>query len=193
MIKKILAGAAILSLCSLASAANLVGNGSFETGDFTDWSLTGNTGYTGVANTPGLSVTGASAGNDYAFFGAVGSSGYLTQTLATAAGQTYTLTFDLADDQNSSGQSFGVSYNGVSLMTLSGANPATPGYDHYSFTFAGVDNGALQFALRNDPAYYALDNISVSTSAVPEAASGTLMLAALAAMGLTVLRRRTAR
>jgi hypothetical protein len=40
-----------------ANAAELVTNGSFETGDFTGWTLAGNTGFTGV-ECPGVGFAG---------------------------------------------------------------------------------------------------------------------------------------
>src|SRR5207342_1372158 len=78
----------IALLCSAAVAnANLVTNGGFETGDFTGWTNGGNTGFTGVD--PGIQHSGTYG----AFFGPIGSNGFLSQTLATTAGGVYTLSF----------------------------------------------------------------------------------------------------
>lgn len=56
-------------------AGNLVANCGFETGDFSGWTLSGNTGFTGVS-------TGyAFSGNFGAALGPIGSDGFLSQTL----------------------------------------------------------------------------------------------------------------
>src|SRR5713226_2730052 len=68
---------------------NLVMNCGFETGDFTNWAQSGNTGFTGVDD---LSANSGAFG---AYFGPIGDLGYITQTLSTIPGQTYSLTFYL--------------------------------------------------------------------------------------------------
>src|SRR5437763_12768139 len=86
---------ALISLCFInrASAQELIVNGGFETGDFTGWTQSGNTGFTAVTNNPG----GAHSGTFYASFGPVGSLGFITQTAATTAGSTYTLNYLLSN------------------------------------------------------------------------------------------------
>ena len=72
--RKILIGAAFAAMMGLpgqASAANLIVNGSFETGDFTGWTLSGNTGVTGVTGSFG--GVDPEDGSFQAFFGPIGS------------------------------------------------------------------------------------------------------------------------
>src|SRR5437762_11025886 len=85
-----------LGVSGLASA-NLVTNGSFETGNFTGWTLSGSTGFTGV-ECPGAPFAGPGDGNCDAFLGSVGSDGTLSQTLTTVPGQTYHISFDFQPD-----------------------------------------------------------------------------------------------
>jgi hypothetical protein len=71
-------------------AAAEIPNGGFETGDFTDWTVSGNTGYTSVASSLTPILRGS---EDYVDIGPVGSDGVLTQTLMTEPGSSYVLSF----------------------------------------------------------------------------------------------------
>jgi hypothetical protein len=188
--KQVLLAAAVLSACATASAANLVDNGGFESGNFAGWSLAGNTGYTGVG-TVGVFGIAPTEGSFLAYFGAIGSDTVMTQSLAVTSSSHYTVSFDLADDGASSGQDFSASFGGTSLLSL---NSLSSSFTHYSFDVLG-GTGVLQFGARNDPNYWLLDNVSVtqSTAAVPEAASSTMLMAGIALLGFAALRRRSAR
>ena len=181
-----LAGAMLLGVAASAQA-NLVTNGGFETGDFTGWTLAGNTGFTGIDGD-------AHSGNFAAFLGAVGSNTLLSQTLATTTGASYTLTFFLANDGGSP-NNFSVSFDGQNLV--GGGSPGLPivngpgfPYTEYSFNVTALDNAAvLQFQDRQDPAFWHLDDVSVTPNqAVPEPATLTIFGSALA--GLAFIRRR---
>src|SRR5207253_6561299 len=76
-----------------AHAVELVTNGSFETGDFTGWTLSGNTGSSGV-ECPGAPFAGPGGGNCDAFLGPVGSNGTISQSLATLPRRLYSTNFD---------------------------------------------------------------------------------------------------
>src|SRR6266404_9344680 len=91
--------ACMLVLGASAMAQNLVSNGGFETGNFAGWSQQGNTGFTGVAGC--FSSTCPHSGSFQAYFGPIGSTGGINQTLATDAGSTYTVDFWLANDGGS--------------------------------------------------------------------------------------------
>ena len=58
-------------------AGNLAVNCGFETGNFSGWTLSGNTGFTGVTSNP----TYVNSGNYGAQLGPIGSDGYLSQTI----------------------------------------------------------------------------------------------------------------
>src|ERR1700691_6006704 len=94
----------ILTACVLlamsngvASAANLVTNGGFETGDFTGWSISGP-----QTGPPFIQVSGPTTyavalnpyqGNYFAELGFNGSDGTLSQTIATTPGTVYNFSY----------------------------------------------------------------------------------------------------
>ena len=142
------------------ASANLVTNGSFETGDFTGWTLGGN--YTGGQTyINNQSESGAYA----AAIGSMGSDGTLSQTLQTTAGQQYTLSFWVAN-QGSGPNDFAVKWNGTTLA--SGVNASATGYTQVTFTVTATGpTSTLEFDARQDPSHWSLDNISVTAIGTP--------------------------
>jgi hypothetical protein len=83
----------------------------------------------------------------------------------------------------------------MTLNSLTGqGNPTGTTYDHFSFTVAGTNGSTLDFAFRQDPSFFGLDDVVVTqAAAVPAPASRTLLLAGIAAAGFAGLRRRPTR
>jgi hypothetical protein len=165
--------------------ASLVSNGGFETGDFTDWTLSGNLGTSGVA------LWVEHSGNYGAYFGAAGSQTFLTQTLATTAGASYDLSFWLENDGGSANL-FTVNWNGNVIDTLANAN--TFGWTTFSLKVTATSASTpLVFGFQQDTTYLHFDDVSVEQVAAPEVSTclaGVLMLLPFGASSLRMLRRK---
>lgn len=177
---------ALAAAATPSSAAELVTNGGFETGNFSGWTLGGNTGFTGVNS------SSAHSGNYGAYFGQVGSTGTLSQLLNTVAGQTYTVSYWLSNLGGPT-DSFSASIGGNVLQTFSNSNA----FQYFNFSFTAPVNGSpslLEFTFRQDPSYWHIDDISVQGLAggVPEPATWAMMILGLGAVGAALRRRRTA-
>ena len=132
------------------SGSNLVANGNFATDSFSGWTLGGN--YTSTTYGPEIFIdTDAEGSSTYAAgMGSVGSDGTLSQTIATTAGQTYTLSFWLQNEA-SGPNDFKAIWNGQTLLSLS--NAAQSGYTEYTYTVTATGSStALEFsAARSHP------------------------------------------
>jgi hypothetical protein len=172
--------AAVFGFCGSADAS-LVNNGSFETGDFTGWIQTGNTGFAGVT-CPG----GAPGGNCFGFFGPVGSDGGISQSLATTPGASYIVDFFFQPDGGKPSD-FSAIFGGTTLISLT--NP--PGSAFTEYTFVVTATGAstdLAFNFRDDPGFLFLDEVSVNETPLPAALP--LFAGGLGVIGLLARRRK---
>jgi hypothetical protein len=156
-------------LFSLNVVQSLVQNGGFEMGDFTDWTLVGNgtisngrfgsTIYNAVESSSSYSSV-VHSGNYGAFLGDI-QLATLSQTLATVPGENYLLSFWLDNTTSGSIQRFQASWNGSNLYSIT--NPPAFSWTNLQFIVTAVSSSTvLQFGAENDPAYFGLDDISVT-------------------------------
>jgi Pro-kumamolisin, activation domain len=186
------------SICD-AVAGNLVLNCGFETGDFTDWNLTGSTDNPGN-NYYGVDAFDANSGSYGAFMsqdfldeGAT--SVDLGQTLPTTAGGEYQITFYLEQDTAPTlgyNHAFTASWGGSTIESLTPtvAVPGTVGsFVEYSFIeTTPTASTALEFTFENDDEYWSFDDASVTP--VPEPSTALLGGLALGALWLVGRRKR---
>lgn len=179
---------AVLAVGTAALAQ--VNNGSFETGDFTGWTVSGDTAFVGVCDVS--TCPGGFApedGNFAAYFGPVGDTATISQNIATTPGDSYALSFYLANPVGGTPNYFQVTF-GTSSFSFSNFGVAF-GWQEFTLTTVATSNETpLSFTFRNDPAYWFLDNVSVSQSGgtVPE--PGTIVMFGTGLLGIAGIARR---
>lgn len=194
LISTFVATAATLQFCSSAAAASLIVNGDFETGDFSNWTVSnlvvGPFGYSSVDIMINDPSDLALVGQYTTRFNAGDSSPTVTlsQSFATTVGMTYELKFDLATYNLQPYQHTLVNISNSDLSQQSASSPDSFATFDYLFT-ATSTSSTLSFT--DDPNNITqssdtfLDNVSVT--AVPE--PGTALFG-IAFVGVAALRRR---
>jgi hypothetical protein len=166
-----------------AMAANIVTNGSFETGDFTGWTIAAAACGSdfGITTNP----VDAESGIYAAFFNGscTGSYDSFEQALPTIAGLNYAVSFWI-ETQGSAARDLIVDWNGSPILNLSGAG--TGAYAQYNFIEPATSSSTtlefLGYNTNSNPDF--VDNISVSAIDEP---STTLLLSI--GLGLLCVRR----
>jgi hypothetical protein len=167
--------------------ADLVVNGGFETGNLTGWTTTGNLGPESVTNDPNF-VHSGSFGFSY---GQVGALGFLSQTITTVVGQTYTFEF-FQKTLSGTPNEFQAFFGGTKILDRVDS-PVASTFTKYDFTEVATSTATvISFGLRQDPSFSALDDISVNptTLSTPEPATIALAASAIPAGLVFWLRRR---
>ena len=162
-----------------APSESILLNGGFETGDFTDWTLAGDTVvdgalWNGVVDAGSLNGEGADCVHSGVYGAALGQYGalaYLSQTLTTLPGQAYLISLWLQNPTNDTGQEYEVNWNTNSSTTTTLVDVASPGafpWTNVTFIVSAADtNSTLQIAARNDNNIFGLDDVSVTPIPAP--------------------------
>jgi subtilase family serine protease len=158
-----------------------VGNGGFESGDFTFWSFSADTNYTFVLAADDSDVAGTNAlttANDWqfvhsglygAYLGQTPTNGSISQAVATKPGQDYLVSFWLTSVPSNGltiPNYFAARWNGSTLSALT--NAGAFGWTNLQFVVpATAARTTLEFVFEADWGAYGLDDISVATAPAP--------------------------
>ena len=180
-----------LCFCSQrAEGIELVNNGGFESGSFSDWTTVP----TGANIDPlvfGVDGAGPRNGLYSAYFGDVNQTyDSIAQSIATVAGATYTLSFYLdAEATSGAPASFIGSFGGTPFLVLSDSQA---NFSFKPFVFALTASGptsVLMFKGYNSNSFYTLDDVSLMAGPVPEPHAWGLMLMGLVGLAGARLRK----
>jgi hypothetical protein len=148
----------------------LVQDGGLEAGDFAYWTLVGSDApfYNYVDNGSYTGLTPHS-GIYFAVLGQSNGLAYLQQTLPTRPGQPYLLSFWLRSVDASGGtipNEFKAQWNGSTLLDDLDVGAFGWTSQRFAVVAAGT-NTVLQFAARNDPSVFTLDDVSLTPIPLP--------------------------
>jgi hypothetical protein len=179
--------AAVLLFGTVAALGQAV-NGGFENGNFTGWTLSGDTSLVGVCGASTCPGNLAPENGSYAAFLGPVETATLAQTLPTTPGDQYTVSFFLADPQGGTPDYFSVAFGNASV-TLDNFGGSFGWQEYELTTTANSAETQLSFNMRNNPGFWFIDNVTLQQGgSVPE--PGTLVLFASGLLGIAGVTRR---
>jgi len=191
---------AFTALPTLANAANLIANGSFEQDSQAagTWGIYADlTGWTGVNNIELRNNVAGQASDGVNFVELdTDSNNSMFQEVATVIGATYYLTFDYSGRTGVPSESNPIDafWNGTSLTHIfsSGIGEIGNHWTTVGFYVVGTGNDRLSFSASGISDSYggSLDNVTL-IAAVPEPETYAMMLAGLGLMGFVASRRKS--
>ena len=159
-----------------------VGNGGFETGDFTDWTYVGNTNLSFPLAGDDVDVAGTNAlggeadtlfvhsGIYGAYLGQYPKDGSLSQTMVTTAGQQLLVSFWLTGvpyQGSTTPNGFAAKWNGSTLYAQTNLNAF--GWTNMQFVVSAIGTrSTLEFVFNNVPGAFGLDDVTVGSVPAPD-------------------------
>ena len=187
-----------LAITGSVGATELLQNGSFESGDFTGWSLNDPSGFTYIE--PTTYGYGAQKGNWYVYAGPPSTApGTLSQTFSDISGDKLTISGWAIGDTTTSFDANGQPVSNLGQVSyfldgnLLGSPDLTSGkWTNSMFTATATGNDTFTIKYSNDASYNGLDNFSVTevASGIPEMPTWALLLIGFAASAGWTLRGR---
>jgi len=178
--------AVVASLNCLAHAQNLITNGSFETGNFSSWTVSGDPDYSKVVDFS-YGYFHPEDGKDYAMLGSIGSESYLSQTVPTNPGSNYDISFYLASDGGANNQ---LSVEAGSNVLLDLSNIPASNYTLYSEDFVATSSATtIAIGTEDDPGYLLLDNVNMVDPPLAAPLPSPLVMSGLLIAGCFGVRR----
>jgi hypothetical protein len=113
----------------------------------------------------------------------------LYQTLATVPGTTYTISFYLAHPASNTANDFSVDFGGVQGFSIVNAGAFDYTLETFNVTATSTST-VLAFFGRENPSWFDLDNVSVTSTSIPEASTWAMLIAGFAGLGLAGRRAR---
>ncbi len=183
---------------------NLVTNGSFESKNFSGWTQSGDTNsgdvYVAKSGTGGPNGSQGYTSEDGSYLALLGppySLGYLSQSISTVAGQSYTFTFYIASNGENPDE-LQASWNGTSVLDLKNISNTHGSYLAETFTEKATSSTTqIKFGFYDTQSYLALDNVSVVANAVSTPEPSTAVIGLIGGVAMTgwiwrVRRRQSA-
>lgn len=195
---KTAAFATVLVMLPAAASATGFTNGDFEDG-LNGWSTSGRVETllgSVYANGIGTGATQAQRDNSYAFFGGANLTNIntLSQSFSTFIGRTYNFSFE-AVDVGGGAQDLSFDFGGQTGMT--NLTPANNFSLARTFTGSFVASGAISTVTFTNSSFadntdVALDNVVISVTPVPEAATWAMLISGFGLVGAMRRRQRLA-
>jgi hypothetical protein len=161
-------------IVTLLVGQSLVQNGDFETGDFSGWTLTGNTSESGnIYNAVENSDSGFNVQHSGSYGAFLGDTqvATLSQTITTVPDQFYLLSLWLDNPTAGSTQRFSISWNRESAASsplFALVNPPSFSWTNLQFLVSATGRSTmLEIQAENDPSYFGLDDVSATPVPLP--------------------------
>lgn len=186
-----LALALVTSCAASATAASLVTNGDFQTGNFSGWTVNSSSSFPwSIVNSSGNFYASTGCVGAQCIIGSMSQQAYLYQDLSTVAGTTYNVSFDYSPVGGPTNE-LAVFFGATEIADLINVPASITTYS-YSVLATGSTT-RLEFLGRQDPSFDYLDNVSVNGAVGVTPEPETLALFGTGLVGLVGVARRKLR